>query len=229
MSNELLFIISALAGFSMVLLFFRVFKEKGIFAWVAMSSVIVNIEALKCCNMFGMAVTLGNVLYGSMFLCTDILSELYGKKQARQAIIIGFFALAASTIMMQLSLLFTPNETDFASPAFHTLFSLSPRICFCSICCYLISNSLDIRLYEWFSKLKFPIWLKNNSATFISQIVDTIAFTFAAFYGLFPIASLWELVATTLIIKIFVALIDTPFLYAATLIAKKYHAPKANK
>lgn len=221
MSNELLFIISILVNFSLVLLFFRFFKEKGMFAWVAMCTVIANIEVLKCCDMFGLAVTLGNVVYGSMFLCTDILSEFYGKKAAKRAVMLGFFTLGASTIMMQLALLFTPNAHDFASGALHSIFSLSPRICISSIVCFVLSNTLDIHLYEWFTRLNFPLWLKNNSATFIAQLFDTVCFTFAAFYGLFPLRAMWELILTTMVLKIIIALLDTPFLYAAKRMMKK--------
>lgn len=223
MSNELLFIITTVVNFAMVLLFFRFFREKGIYAWVALATVIANIEVIKCCDIFGMAVTLGNVVYGSLFLCTDILSELYGKAYAKRAVMLGFFALVSTTVMMQLSLLFTPNENDFASPALHTIFSLSPRICLTSIVCFVLSNSLDVRLYEWFSRRAFPLWMKNNSATFIAQTFDTIAFSFVAFVGIFPIPTIIELIITTMVIKVVIAAMDTPFLYAATGIHKRYH------
>lgn len=223
MSNELLFFITILANFAMVLVFFRFFKEKGIMAWVAIATVIANIECLKCCNILGLAVTLGNVIYGSMFLCTDILSEMYGRKTAQRAVFLGFFALVASTVMMQLALLFSPNEIDFASPHFEALFGLAPRICASSLVCFLLSNTLDTYLYDFYQKRNLPVWVRNNGSTFISQLIDSTAFTFLAFWGVFPLQGLFELVITTYAMKAIIAALDTPFLYLAKSIHNKYH------
>ena len=61
------------------------------YAWIALATVIANIEVVKCVDIFGMPLTLGNITYGSIFLATDILSEKYGIKSAKKGIFIGFF------------------------------------------------------------------------------------------------------------------------------------------
>lgn len=62
----------------------------GIFAWIALATIVANVEVLKCVDIFGMALTLGNVTYGSIFLATDILNEKYGVEEAQKSVYLGF-------------------------------------------------------------------------------------------------------------------------------------------
>ena len=226
MTNELLFFLTTIVNFTMVLAFYRFFGKKGMFAWMAIATVIANIEVIKCCDMFGMAVALGNVVYGSTFLSTDILNEMHRGKVARKAVHLGFFSLVAYTIMIQATLMFIPNEQDFASDAMKTIFEFAPRICITSIGCYLVSNILNTYLYQFFKKHFKPMWVRNNCATIIAQFVDTVAFTFIAFAGIFDFKTMIEIIITAYIMKVIVAALDTPFLYIAKWMSNKYNIDK---
>ena len=85
MPNELLLILSLLITFSFVLAAFYFFKEQGLFLWTTIATIAANIEVLIIVNAFGMEMTLGNILFASTFLVTDILSELYGKKRGSKS------------------------------------------------------------------------------------------------------------------------------------------------
>ena len=98
--NELLLILSLLITYSMVLLVFRIFKKEGLFLWTIIATIAANIEVLILVNAFGMEMTLGNILFASTFLVTDILSELYGKKEAQKAV---WFGIATSVIFICIS------------------------------------------------------------------------------------------------------------------------------
>lgn len=215
MSNELLFFITIIASFAGVALAYRLFGKAGIFGWIGFASLLANIEVIKCVDLFGMSVTLGNVLYGSTFLATDILNEAYDGKTSRKAIRIGFFVLIMYSICSQLSLLFTPNSADFASPAMKQIYTFSPRICIASLTAYFVSNTLDTYMYEWMSKHTKKIWLKNNTCTLLCQALDTVLFTILGFWGIFEWNIVVELIITTYIIKVIVAICDTPFVYLA--------------
>ena len=119
--------------------------------------------------------------------------------------------------------MFIPSKDDFAQDAMQTLFALTPRICLGSMIAYLTSNTLDVFLYEKIKQLtpnSRHIWLRTSTATMISQFIDTIIFTLIAFLGVFPLATVWELCITTYLVKILIALLDTPFLYVANYINK---------
>ncbi|MEG0832929.1 MAG: queuosine precursor transporter, partial [Oscillospiraceae bacterium] len=159
-----------------------------------------------------------NVIYGTVFLATDILSEKHGAKESRKGVWIGFASMLAFVACVQLSLLYTPNSTDFVSASMHTIFDIMPRICVASLVSYLISNLLDTYLYAAIKKV-LPsdkwLWVRNNAATWLSQIVDSALFTTLAFAGVFEKGVLLELIFTTYAIKVIVAVFDTPFLYIA--------------
>lgn len=220
--NELLFFVTIVINFIGILLAYKLFGKIGLFAWIALATVIANIEVTKCVDMFGFSLTLGNVIYGSTFLATDMLSEFYGGKEARKGVFIGFFATIMFTVISQINLLFVPNSQDFVSDAMKTLFSLTPRLCVASMAAYLVSNVLDTYTYDWIRK-RFPnqLWLRNNGSTMTSQLVDSFLFTFAAFYGVFDMAMLVELSITTYLLKVIIAACDTPFLYVARNIRSK--------
>ena len=217
MNNEMLFLLCNIVSLSFVLLLYRCLGKVGLFVWIAIATVMVNIEVLKCVTMFGLAMTLGNVLYGSTFLATDILSEQYGGKTARRAVLIGVACSVISTVIFQISLLFVPNEFDFASGAMKTIFALAPRICISSLLCYYLSNTIDTYLYDFIRRStgEKALWLRNNGSTLISQAIDSILFTLLAFGGMMPTSVLIELAISTYIAKVLVAILDTPFMYMA--------------
>lgn len=80
MQNEILLLISLVITYAAVLALFALFKEQGLYLWTVIATIAANVEVLIVINAFGMEMTLGNILFASTFLVTDILSELYGKK-----------------------------------------------------------------------------------------------------------------------------------------------------
>lgn len=221
--NEVLFIVSILINFIGIILSYKMFNKIGLFVWVAIATIIANIEATKCVDMFGISVTLGNVIYSTIFLATDILSEMYSGSEARKAVKIGFFSMVTFTILTQIDLIFIPNSQDLVNNSMHTIFGFMPRLCFASIFTYIISNTLDTYLYEYI-KNKFPqdkfLWIRNNGSTMISQLVDSILFTLIAFAGIYSWKVVINLVIVTYAVKVVVAILDTPFIYIAKRIEK---------
>lgn len=215
MSNELLFFITLFASFAGVLLFYRLFGKVGMYCWMAFASIVANIETAKCVDMFGLSVTLGTILFSSNFLCTDILHEKHGGGQARGAVAISFLSLIVFVGLEQLTLVFKPNDFDMADEAMQTLFGFLPRMCVASAVTFLCSNMLDTYLYGWWSRITSKVWIRNNGSTLISQAVDSLVFSVIAFAGLMPWSEVFEIALTTYLIKIIVALLDTPFIYLA--------------
>ena len=93
--NELFLIITLLVSFGGTILFLKVFGKGGLFAWVGIATVFANIEVTIVVHAFGMDQTLGNTLFAATFLATDILSEVYGKKEATKGVLAGISSGAA--------------------------------------------------------------------------------------------------------------------------------------
>lgn len=215
--NELYFFISIIVYFSLMLLSYKLFGKVGLYCWISFAMVLANIEALKLVTMFGMPVTLGNALYGTSYLATDILSENHGRRDARLTVHVGFFALFAFTVMSQIMLIFIPNMEDFASPALQTIFGLSPRLSIASLATFAIMQQVDIWLYLKIKELTRGkhLWLRNNGATLIAQLFDSALFTLLAFVGIFDFNTIISLIFSTYLFKVFVSMLDTPFIYIA--------------
>ena len=223
MPNELLWFLFMILDLSMVLVMFRLFRKEGLYAVIVMSSIICNIQVIKLVDMFGFTATLGNIVYASNFFATDLLSEYYGKKEARKGVWLGFSMLVVATIWMQFALLFKPSAQDFSQQYLKAIFELMPRIAGASLLAYIISQSHDVWAYHfWKDKTKGKhLWLRNNASTMVSQLIDSVIFTTVAFAGMVDMPTFWSILWTTYLFKWIVALVDTPFMYLSKAVARK--------
>lgn len=217
MTNELWWFVMMAVNFLAVMLVYRLWGKIGLFAWMPLSVMMANVQVIKLVDLFGIGATLGNIVYATGFLVTDILSENHGKKEATQAVWIGFFSLLAMTLIMTLALKFTPSADDFAQPALETIFTVMPRLAFASMVAYLLSQGHDVWAFHFWKKRTQGkwLWLRNNASTMVSQLLDSVVFTTLAFYGTVPTNVFWQLVISTYVLKFVVAALDTPFVYWA--------------
>ena len=219
MSNELIFIITVIIYLGSVLLLYKLFGKNGLFAFAIFGTILGNIAVCKCVDIFGLSTTAGNVLYASTFLVTDILSEKYGKKDAKKAVQYSFSIMLLWLLGTQLILQFTPNANDYINDSLKVVFGLVPRITIASLIGFICSQNIDVFLYHLIWKKtgdnKSKLWLRNNGSTLISQAIDTVIFTFLAFWGTYPTNVFFSILITTYLFKALVAVIDTPFIYIA--------------
>ncbi len=218
MSNELLWILMLLLNFGAVITAYRIWGRLGLFIWIPVSVIVANSQVAKTVELFGITATLGNIVYASSFLVTDILNENYGKREAARAVGIGFFTLILFTVLMNLAILFDPAPSDFIHESMATIFGFLPRVAAASLIAYAVSQLHDVWAYNlWKARKpgKGHIWLRNNLSTMVSQLIDSLIFTLIAFFGVFPRDVLIEIFLTTYILKWLVAVLDTPFIYLA--------------
>ena len=223
MINELLMFGLLFTSFFIVLIIYRLFGKTGLYIWTAVAIIIANIQVMITVEIFGLVTALGNVTYSSIFLVTDIINENHTKGEAQKAVWIGFFALIATMIIMQITLQFVPHESDTNYPYLFGLFEVFPRIVLASVVAYLISQSHDV---WFFAKLKKRhkgkyLWLRNNLSTFTSQLLDNMIFTLIAFVGVFSWNIIGQIFLTSIILKFIVAALDTPFIYLSRKIKPK--------
>ena len=83
MINEVLWIGTLVLSFVMVILAYRLFGKTGLYIWTAAAVIIANIQVMKTVEVFGLVTALGNVIYASLFLVTDILNENHSKKDGK--------------------------------------------------------------------------------------------------------------------------------------------------
>lgn len=201
--------------FSAVIFAEKLFGKQGLIAWIGIASVLANIITAKISNVLGMDAAHGTVLFASTFLCTDILCEKYGKKEAKTGVLVGLFASVALIISTQIALLYSPVEYDYADEPMHILFGLNLRITTASIVMYLVANLADIAVFDRIRQAtgEKKLWLRNNVATILCNCLENFGFVFLAFLGIYTAQQCVEIAIATSVIEIVAAVCDTPFVY----------------
>lgn len=221
--NELLLILSLLLCFGGTLCFYYFFGKIGLYCWTVFATITANIEVLIVIEAFGMEQTLGNIMFASSFLVTDILSEIGSKKQANRAVNLGIFTSIMFILTTQLWMRYTPAPADFVMPSIQTIFSNTPRLVLASLLVYAVCQKIDVWVYhKWWAfttrkcgDSKRYLWLRNNGSTMFSQLLNAILFTLGAFYGIYDLKALLSIMGSSYIIFILTSVLDTPFVYLA--------------
>jgi queuosine precursor transporter len=169
--------------------------------------------------------SVGILPYPITFLITDLISEIYGQKNANKVVVVGIFS---SIFAMGIILLADAVPAIAGSPidddTFSAVFSLSPIAVLASMLAYLLAQFFDIRLYHFWKRLTQGkhLWLRNNFSTFLSQIVDTTAvLVLLCSFGVLRWELFFGLLVSGVVFKILIALVDTPFLYFFVFLFKR--------
>ena len=234
MTNEIVLSCTLILLYSGVVIFFRLFGKTGLYMWTAVAAISANIEALILVEAFGLEQTSGNVLFASTFLVTDILSETSGRQSANKAVKIGIAVNILFLLISQSWFLYQPSPGDWASPAIREVFSNTPRLMITSLCVYAIVQAFDVFAYHaiWkrttkiFGDSRKGLWIRNNAATLLSQLMNTVLFTFGAFWGTYDLPTLLSICASSYIIFIVTSLLDTPAVYIARRLKEKGRIPE---
>jgi uncharacterized integral membrane protein (TIGR00697 family) len=169
----------------------------------------------------------GILPYPITFLITDLISEIYGRKSANRVVIAGIFASFFSIGILWLAG-FVPaiDSSPVDDATFQEVFALSPLAVLASMIAYLSAQFIDIRIYHYWKRVTKGrhLWLRNNFSTFSSQIIDsTTVILLLCSFGVLPWNLFLGLVVSSILFKVMIAAIDTPFLYLFVgLIRRKY-------
>lgn len=218
MANFLWGILFIAVNFSLFLVCYRFFGKTGLYAWVGVATVLANVQVVKTIDMFGFVMTLGNTMYGTIYLTSDLLNEKYGEKEAKKAVWFGFFTLVMMIIVMQMAVMFEPQQDDLGHSSLQTIFGLVPQIALGSLTAYFVSQFLDVRIYTFLKRVcpgRNQLWIRNNGSTAISQLVDSFIFCGIAFAGQYSFDVWLEIFITTYLIKFIISAASTPVIYIA--------------
>jgi uncharacterized integral membrane protein (TIGR00697 family) len=166
------------------------------------------------------------VAYALTFFASDCYAELYGKGAARVVVNVGFamnfvlLALVWSTILAPAA-----GGSPVDAAAFRRVLGAGTNVVAGSLIAYLVSQNLDVALFHRLREATGGdhLWLRNVASTATSQAVDTVIFVGVAFAaaptllgigGALPRTLLVQLVVGQYLLKLAIALLDTPFVYA---------------
>ncbi len=176
---------------------------------------VANIISVKLVSIGGWVVPAGVIAYPLTFLFTDVIAELYGRKIASRVVWVGFGASILMVILVFGGRLLPPAPIWEGQSAYESILGMVPRITLASMIAYLVSQHHDVFAFHfWRRKTKGRfLWLRNNASTMVSQALDTGLFITIAFWGVYSTEILLNMLRTQYIIKLAIAVCDTPFCY----------------
>ena len=172
----------------------------------------------------------GAITYAFTFLCTDIIGEMWGKREAASAVKRGFYAQIFALALIILTR-YTPTSDKAMQEAYVTLLGQTPFFVAGSLAAYLCSQRWDVwifhRVRDAFKSKGGDFarhrWIWNNASTATSQVIDTAIYATVAFgfgMGFFfrpgGVRQVAGIIVGQYLLKLCLALIDTPFFYYFT-------------
>ena len=174
----------------------------------------------KIVNIFGLTPAATVVGYSLTFICTDCISELYGKKRANQVVAAGLLCQVLAMGLYVLAIAMPSASFWENQEAFETVMGSSIRVTLGSLVAYSASQFHDIWAFHFWRRVTSGrhLWLRNNLSTMTSQLIDTVIFITIAFLGVFPIGSV---IFGQYVVKLGIAVIDTPIVYGIVSYVRK--------
>lgn len=183
-------------------------------------------------GLFGTILTLPGaaVCYAITFLATDVIGEIWGKREANRTVRWGFVGQVLATLLIILTQ-HLPAADPEAQEAYNKLLGQNWIFVIGSMVAYFASQSWDV---FFFHKIRDKYiakhgstdggrWIWNNASTMTSQIIDTVLFigiSFGIGFGWFFNKAMWPSLAAMMLgqylLKFLLAAFDTPFFYMLT-------------
>jgi len=207
--NELLFILHSLLISIFAVIALKISKE-ALISFLCVQAILSNLFVSKQIILFGFCATCSDAFSVGSSLSLNLLQEYFGKQIAQKTIWISFFCLIFYLLMTQMHLIYIPSEFDIMQKNFYEIFQFAPRIVIASLIAYLISQQIDLRLYNFFKK-KFEgkyFILRNYGSLLISQFVDTLIFTFLGLYSI--VENPLQIFTISYFVKVFTIILAAP-------------------
>lgn len=185
---------------------------------VCVQAVLVNLFVTKEISLFGLSATASDALAVGIALCLNLLQEYFGRPITQKAIWGSFFCALFYTGVAFLHVLYTPVPGNIASTYFDALLSPMPRIIVASLITYIIVQQTEYKIYGYLkTRLQNQYFiLRNYSSIAVTQLLDTVLFSFLGLYGLTQnyskLSTIRDIILISYSIKLLVLLIAAPFL-----------------
>lgn len=196
--NELLFFGHLLFLIGSLFLALRLGKT-ALTVLMVLQTIFANLFVVKQMLFFGFNVTCSDVYAIGGIFTLNVLQEYFGKEAAKKAIGISFFASLFFVAMAQIHLFYAASPSDQIHGAFEQIFSSTPRIVFASLGVYWLVQQFDCRFFGWLQTKWKPFPFRLGLSLMVSQLLDTVLFSFFGLYGL--VSSLSSIILVSLLTK----------------------------
>ncbi|MBN23285.1 MAG: hypothetical protein CL678_18515 [Bdellovibrionaceae bacterium] len=229
----------------------RVFMILAAVFWGAIT--LLNVIGItRFIEVGPLSLAVGVLPYPLTFLCTDLISEFYGKKRANFVVWVGLGLNLFSIFFLWLGHIAPPVDVSTQPPwqvlsiadsfflptgevvekeieLFSIIYACTASSVTASMVAYITAQFCDVKLFHVLKKLTHgkKLWLRNNGSTLVSQLVDSVMVVAVTFGGVYLRGDMsFEIISTLLIsnylFKMVAALLDTIPFYFLVYRLKKY-------
>jgi queuosine precursor transporter len=188
------------------------------------AQILSDVSSLKIASFMGLSIDAGTFIYPFTFTIRDLIHKIWGKAMARKIIITAAVINLFMALFFQF-VIWLPSDPSWGlQDQFATILGPVWRIVIASILAEVISELVDTEAYQYFidkiSK-KFQ-WARVLFSNFIAIPLDSLIFSFVAFYGQLPIEVVWSIVLANILVKGAFTLLSLPLIYLTKDESKAY-------
>jgi hypothetical protein len=177
--------------------------------------VVANITAVKLINVFGLVVPAAVVIFPLSYIFGDVLTEVYGYREARKVIWLGFACNLIAVLAIWLGQILPAASFWDGQAAYERILGYTPRLLIASFLAYLVgefTNSYVLAKLKIITKGRW-LWTRTIGSTLVGQGIDSLIFISIAFIGTIPLSGLMSAIITQWLFKSAYEAIATPFTY----------------
>jgi uncharacterized integral membrane protein (TIGR00697 family) len=185
--------------------------------------ITANITAVKLVNLFGFILPAGTLIFPLSYIIGDVLTEVYGYRQARRVIWLGFFCNFITVVAIWMGQILPPASFWDGQGAYERVLGYTPRLLFASFLAYLVgefANSFVLAKMKIATKGRW-LWLRTIGSTLLGQGLDSLVFITLAFVGTVPLRALLLAIVTQWLAKSIYEAAVTPLTYAVVNFLKR--------
>jgi uncharacterized integral membrane protein (TIGR00697 family) len=183
-----------------------------------------NITAVKLVQVFGLIVPAWIVIFPLSYIIGDVLTEVYGYRQARRVIWLGFMCNLIAVMAIWLGQILPAASFWDGQAAYERILGYTPRLLVASVLAYLVgefANSMVLAKMKLATHGRW-LWMRTTGSTLVGQGLDSLVFVVLAFAGTIPVAGLTSAILTQWLVKTAYEAAVTPLTYVVVAFLKRH-------
>lgn len=178
--------------------------------------IAANITAVKLVLLFGLLLPAAIVIFPVSYILGDVLTEVYGYRQTRRVIWLGFLCNLIVVAAIWIGLVLPAASFWDGQEAYQRILGATPRILGASFLAYLVGEFANAVVL---AKMKVAtggrwLWARTIGSTLVGQGLDSTIFITLAFVGVIPLEALLAAIVTQWLVKSAYEAAATPLTYA---------------
>lgn len=212
--NFVLMFIEVLLSFIFILLFYKKYKEEGLYIISVILFILSIIFSLKNIEIMNLEIPLGTILPTVMLVVSNILVQRNGLDAIKKlTCILSITAIVIVTLLILSSLIIPSNYLYNTNIEYHELIKNNIRTIIATAITPLIVIWINSTMYYQLKREKNNVFISNIFTALIISFIDAIIFSILVFASLIPLNEIFFIIAIVYVIKFIISLFGTLIVY----------------